>query len=530
MPGDAGPTGGRPTALDVAIVLGLVALAAALRLWFFAGLGTPDDLVFRGEVNSIVQSSRVQPDNQAYRFSWWLPVVLSTRLLGVEALGLILPFTLASLVGIALVYLLALHLWGRPAAVLAALLVSFTPLDFGWSTLMTPDIILSVTSVATVLLFLRALDAEDATTRRRAWFLAAVTFWLGVHAKLSGLFIAPALALWLLVERRRLDREVWTLFTTGAALFGMSLIISYALWGDPLFAYNAELKFQGLTGTAETVRRVQPNEFWHFPRRLFLPDPHGDRLFGLLPWAVIALPLLALVARQTTATPMLVWGWLIVPLLALQLNVQYVDGVWATGFRNVRHLHPVVYPMAIIVAGAIAAIGRRWPAVAVAAAVVLLALGVRDSLAAAGRTQAAFAERREACRLLAALPPKPVWTDQALHVWCGLDPADRPEDMHTLHPNPEPRAQELAAVTEGYVVTGGAREPLYGCLHCIPSADDLPPDGFRLVEERDGPIAPSWRPEPLRIWEREPAPASAALPGGPAALPPGGGDVLPGDR
>jgi hypothetical protein len=376
---------------------------------------------------------------------------------------------------------------------------------------MTPDIMLSATWAATVWLVLRALDAGDERTRRRAWFWAAVTFWLSLHTKLSGLFLAPALALTLLVERRRLTSEVWTFFTTGAVLVTGSLVASYALWGDPIFAYSSEIKFQGLTGTAETVRQLQRNEFWHFPERLTLPDRNGDLFFGVLPYAVVLLPLLALLAGRRPHIPVLVWGWLVFPLLALQFNVQRVDGVWAGGFRNIRHILPLVHPMAVIAAGALVALGRRWRPVAGALAAVVLGVGLWHSISLARKMHLAFAERRETCRLLAALPPKPIRVEPAHEVWCGIDPPVERPDLVKLHPNPEPRQIELRGVAEGYVVTGGAIEPVYGCAHCVPLIADMPPNGFRIVHEIDGPIEDPWRRENLRIWERvtePPAPGS----------------------
>jgi len=498
---------------DVALVLAIVTAAGALRVIWFGGLGLGDDLIFRGEINSIVISQRVAPDNQAYRFLWWLPTAVSARLFGVDSFGLVLPFTLASLVGLGFVYLVGRELWGRSGGVLAAALAATTPIDFVWSTLMTPDIMLSAAWATMIWLVLRALDVDDPTRRRRAWFWAAVCFWLSIHAKLSGLFIAPALALTLLVERRRLTAEVWTFFTTSAVLCAGSLVVSYALWGDPIFAYSSEIKFQGLSGTATTVRLLGRNEFWHFPERIALPDRNGDLFFGVLPYAVLVLPLVALAARERPRIPLLIWGWLVFPALGLQFNVQRVDGVWAAGFRNIRHIVPLVYPMAVIVAGALLAIGRRWWPAGGALAAGVLGVGLWHSISLASKMHEAFVERREACRLMAALPKKPIHLEPTREVWCGIDPpVERPE-LVKLHPNPEPRQAELRAVTEGYVVTGGAVEPAYGCLHCVPLASDMPANGFVLVHELGGRLEDPWRREPLRIWERVPAaPASGAAP------------------
>lgn len=80
--------------------------------------------------------------------------------------------------------------------------------------------------------------------------------------------------------------------------------------------------------------------------------------------------------------------------------------------------------------------------------------------------------------------------------------AGEPLRMRQLHPNPEPRTAEIATLATGYLVTGGAREPYYGCPHCIPRAHELPAGRWRELYAVPGPPEPSvWRAEPLRIWE-----------------------------
>ena len=55
------------------------------------------------------------------------------------------------------------------------------------------------------------------------------------------------------------------------------------------------------------------------------------------------------------------------------------------------------------------------------------------------------------------------------------------------------------------LVTGGSREPYYGCPHCIPRASELQPGRWQLVRELPGPaVFGTWRPEPVRIWQPVP--------------------------
>lgn len=146
---------GHVGSVDYWWMLALMALGLVPRLVYFSGFELGDDQIFYNEVNHILVSKSVIPDNQAYRFSWWFPTALFCRLF-----GLILPFTVTATLGTALVYVLGKTLWGRPGGVIAALLLAVHPLDFAWSTMITNDVLLSFFSACTVLLVLWALDEE----------------------------------------------------------------------------------------------------------------------------------------------------------------------------------------------------------------------------------------------------------------------------------------------------------------------------------------------------------------------------------
>jgi hypothetical protein len=97
------------------------------RLVYASGIGLADDFVFRGNIGIILMSRWVAADNQAYRFVWWLPTALSCRIFGLNEFGLILPFTVTAMLGLALVYVFAKALWGRVGAIIAAALLIVAP-------------------------------------------------------------------------------------------------------------------------------------------------------------------------------------------------------------------------------------------------------------------------------------------------------------------------------------------------------------------------------------------------------------------
>ena len=83
--------------LDWVLCAAIMSLGLSGRLLFASGMGLGDDFIFRGEVATILYNHQVLPDNQAYRFMWWLPTAFTCRIFGLTELGLILPFGLEPL-------------------------------------------------------------------------------------------------------------------------------------------------------------------------------------------------------------------------------------------------------------------------------------------------------------------------------------------------------------------------------------------------------------------------------------------------
>ncbi len=475
----------------------------ALRLLWFSGFGLGDDFIFRNEVNTILVAKTVVPDNQSYRFSWWFTVALSCRIFGLNETGLVLPFTAAATFGTGLVYATGKALAGRAGAVIAALLLVFHPLDFAYSTMLANDIMLSVLAIATILLVVRALEHDEQTWRRRLWTAAGFTLWLAFHAKLSAVFLVPTIAIACALRRSRVGRDALCLVVTAGVLLGLSLVVAYVFTGDPFWAYHAELSFQGLSGPNAAARAVTSEVFWYYPRLLFQRDPLGDLLYGIEPHLLVGClvlaPFLGLRSSPVAA------AWLVLMFLGMELNVQRADGVWISGFRNIRHTHVFIYPLVLLLAGFLASLHRRRPRLAMIVLAATLAVGAWQSVATASKTRIAFEDRRVACRFLATLPRDTVHADEGFNVYCTtMTLPGGPLRTHTLQPNPEPRRAEIATLASGYIVTGGTREPYYGCPHCIPRAAELPPGRWREVRELGPPLVTWWRPEPLRIWEAVP--------------------------
>lgn len=489
---------------DWALMVALMALGLGLRLALASGFGLDDDQIFRNNIANVLVSRRLVGDNVSYRLTWLLPTVLSCKLLGVTEVGMILPVTTFATLAIGLVYAFGKLLWGRVGGILAALLLVFHPLDFTWSTMLSNDIPLSVCSALAVFLVVRATREEGPLHSSRRWVLAGLATWLAFQAKVSGVLILPAIAVICWQARRRLDAGFVDYVGTTALLFGATVLIYYLYRDDPLAPYSAELKFQGLTGPEAPHHAVTSEWFWTFPHLLFLPDRLGDLLFSIYPHLLVLLAL-AGVFLGLRSSPEVFW-WLLFVFLGMQFNMQRADGVFITGFRNVRHGHVFVYPVVLLLTGYLVSLRARFPKLGHAVIAAVLVVSAWQSVSAASKTHATFGEMREACRFLQPLPKSVFYSDAKLPTWCAILTRKEGWDFHPLHSwDRAQRQKELAAISSGYLVTGGGREPYYGCRDCVIEAKELPPGRFRLLLELPGPArSEPWRLEALRIWEAVP--------------------------
>ena len=484
----------RPTWLldriDCGWILVLMGLGLALRLAYWSGYGLADDPIFRGNVVELLKTHGLLGDNISYRLAWLIPTTLFCKIFGLTEFGMIFPVTATGTLGIGLVYALGKSLYGRSGALIAALLLIAQPLDFAWSTMWSNDIFVSFFSALSIFFLLRALRQEVDVWKSRLWILTGMSLWLGCQARVSAAAVLPAVAVICWMHRRRLDTTFVDFVVTVGVLSGGTSIMYYLVTNDPIGPYHAE--FFGY--------RMSAADFWTYPNVFFWRDHLGHFLHAWYPHLLVVLALASPWLRIRTSRE--VFWWLLFVFAALQFNVKWVDGAWFTAFRNIRHAHVLVYPTILLLAGYLVGLRRQhrmWCDGVVAA---LLVFGLWQGIAVASKTKVAFADRREACRFLATLPPKPIYADVPLQMSC-LVLEGVPWKFEAVQSEPGQGKLQLAAGTSGYLVTGGSREPIYGPLFAgAPRADALTPGKWKLLREVPGPAQPSpWRPEPLRVWE-----------------------------
>src|SRR5688572_1068646 len=161
----------------------LTAVGMGLRLAWFSGYGLGDDIVLRNFVNIVVSQGNVLHDNLAYRFVWWLPTAITCRIWGLTELPYLLPILVSAACSFTVVYAFGKALWDRRGALVATLLFIACPLDFAWSTMLTPDLQASMFSALALFCVLRAAEQILPYPRRRLLAWAALASWLAFHCK-----------------------------------------------------------------------------------------------------------------------------------------------------------------------------------------------------------------------------------------------------------------------------------------------------------------------------------------------------------
>jgi len=170
---------------------------------------------------------------------------------------------------------------------------------------------------------------------------------------------------------------------------------------------------------------------------------------------------------------------------------------------------------AALLTGFLVSLRQRYPRLVDVAVAALLLFSFRESVNAAWAPRMAFAERRRVCNWIEDNIPKGtrIHAEQGLQMWCSiLDQTNGPPRISVLDPSADRRRAQFQSIQSGYVITGGANDPIYGCPPCIPRSTELNPARWRLVRAFPEPVpVTEWRFEAVRVWEAvPPAPVAPA--------------------
>ncbi len=213
----------------------LLLLALILRVIFFHGIAPGDPFTYSLSAWDIVQG-HWNPGyfyEQTTRWGVLFPLAACYKLFGVNEFSSALWPLLTSLGTVVVAYLLALHLKGERAALLAGIIVATFPLEIIYATQPMADCPLSFWLLLSLYCFVRGDAAEASKRKRWFFFISGIALALAYATKFVAILIAPFFLL-VLLWRRRIEWH-WAWLGLGFLLiFALEFVIFQQITGNGL--------------------------------------------------------------------------------------------------------------------------------------------------------------------------------------------------------------------------------------------------------------------------------------------------------
>jgi hypothetical protein len=283
---------------DWLYAVAIVVFAALMRLAFFRGALGTDEIIYMTRARHLLVGDHVHATYiGGLRYGINAFQALSLWLFGSGVAGANGLFFVCSLAELVLVYCFAHYLWGRRAAVWAALALATLPIDVTLAGSLNPDCYLALVIGSSVVIFYFAQKEDRSALYFVAGLLAGWVFWI----KESVIVYVGIFALLALSDRRW--RTGWWWFALGAVL---CLIVHFGLfwvaYGDPFYVLKAV--HRTVEQTYVTLD-IADTSLWTYFILLFVKVYHT----GLLGWLALAGCALALSRRSEPGIRfVMIWG------------------------------------------------------------------------------------------------------------------------------------------------------------------------------------------------------------------------------
>lgn len=360
-PADQPPQG---TSSRTYLLLPLILLAAlAVRVVFFTGYFGSDEVTYTEQAVRLLQGEWPRSDYVgAYRLGITFPVALLMWIFGNTEFAANLWSLLCSLGEITLVFLLARHFWGNRAAVLASLILAFTPLHAHYAGRLMADAPLGFFVTLT---FFAVFWGERNAARR--WYFAAglaagMVWWIKSAVALVFLTV---FALYVVRERRFAAK--WLIMAAGfLAMALLNGLIFQVMEGNfwKLFPRIAS------SGIADYVMKVAPDSDNMFYLRSLFVDIKHTLLLGPLAAIGVLLWIGSGRRREQGLALTAIWGVGLVTIFSL-----FVVSVNPLLFitKQVNYMTIFLAPLALLAGYAVSRLNFT---LAIISTVILVAFGV----------------------------------------------------------------------------------------------------------------------------------------------------------
>ena len=334
--------GATPIAYDVGAIVALSLAVCMFHLGSF-GLWEPDEARYAEIAREMLQSGNILVPHLNYvayvekpPLLYWL-TTLSFRILGVSEFAARLPVALSAIAGILATYFFALRAFGRRHAILAAAILTTTPLYALMAQVLTTDMMLTaLVTIATFSLYLHWREGG-----RWCWIAYAA---MGLAVMTKGP-VGAALPILSMILWLALNRELSGAIARFRAVPGLLLT---TLIAAPWFVAMTirEPGFFDFYFVGEHLRRVFETDYSHSEAFYFYVPVLA---VGLLPWSLLV--------------PMLTWR--AAPRNPARSFCVVAAAVTVVAFscasaKLIPYILPAVPPIAVLIADGLASCA--WPA------------------------------------------------------------------------------------------------------------------------------------------------------------------------
>jgi hypothetical protein len=271
--------------IHVAVCGALFLFALALRLHFFCGFILGDDPIEFAALMSINRHGPTWTDQLDVRFGGWILNVAALKPFGVSESTLFLPTWIVSAVIPVVAYALLVTCgYGAGAAALAGAFVATAPFEILMGAVRSNDLFLALSVALGCLVLLRYAGRPVLQGA-----LLALLFWFGFYVKLWAVYFLPPLAAYYL--RCRAWRAAGSFVVASTILHGATLLFWKSRLGEsfPFLTHHA--------ATYPIPWADVPMQLREYPRLVFAGSDLGTTLFGVVPYVLVGLLVLKIVAR-----------------------------------------------------------------------------------------------------------------------------------------------------------------------------------------------------------------------------------------
>jgi len=288
------------------VLLLIVIFGIIIRLIFFSGIGTSDDLAYTGYAHSL-SKGEIKGDTLTLstRLGLIYPLSVLYSLFGVNDFSSVLFVLLAAIGNIILVFYFGKLLFNENVGLISAFLLSIFPLEVVYSTKLFSDIPSAFFMALGVYLF---LYSEKKTPNPLLYVISGLSIGIGYLIRESALLIGLFFIFYILYKRQ-IKKEYFLVPIGVLAIFALEALVFYQLTGNPFFRWEESQKY-----LAEAVKvhnyfgRLDfPSGLFHYPYIIL-----ASKLLSLFYIFIFAAVVYCIIYKRKRSYEMLLW---FIPLL-----------------------------------------------------------------------------------------------------------------------------------------------------------------------------------------------------------------------